>query len=201
MSGSFLFGAGFAFAAAVQPGPLQAFLLATVADRGARATLPAAFAPLLSDGPIAVLILFLLKSLPRQLNSALQIMGGLLLLYLAYAAFRQSGKAREPQAVRPAPHTLFQAVAVNLLNPNPYLGWSLVLGPRLLSVWSSNPAEGLALIAGFYGTMVVMLALTILLFGSAGYLTPRGRRNLVVASAFLLAALGLIQLAAGAAGR
>ena len=39
-----LIGGGFAFAAAVQPGPLQAFLLARVAADGWKRTLPAALA-------------------------------------------------------------------------------------------------------------------------------------------------------------
>ncbi len=59
---SLLLGGGFAFAAAVQPGPLQAFLLARVTERGPASVLPAAFSPLLSDGPIAVLALLLLGS-------------------------------------------------------------------------------------------------------------------------------------------
>jgi len=41
--------AGFAFAAAAQPGPLQAFLLSRVVSAGWKQTLPAAFAPLISD--------------------------------------------------------------------------------------------------------------------------------------------------------
>lgn len=199
MFGLFLFGAGFAFAAAVQPGPLQAFLLSKVADKGVKATLPAALAPLISDGPIAILVLFVLKSLPQRMGGFLQIAGGLLLLYLACAAFRQwlkpPGALREGE--RPAPHTLLQAVAVNILNPNPYLGWSLVLGPRVLSAWSRSPAAAVALICGFYGTMVIMLALTIVAFGTARFLGARGRRMLILVSALLLAALGILQLASG----
>lgn len=49
-------GSGLAFAAAVQPGPLQAFLVSRVVARGWRHTLPACIAPLLSDGPIALLL-------------------------------------------------------------------------------------------------------------------------------------------------
>ncbi len=98
------------------------------------------------------------------------------------------------------PHTLGQAVAVNILNPNPYLGWSLVLGPRVLSAWKRNAGESVALIAGFYGTMIVMLALTIVLFGSAKFLGARGRRHLMLISAILLAALGIMQLPPGIAG-
>lgn len=198
MLGYFLFGAGFAFTAAVQPGPLQAFLLARTADRGVRATLPAAFAPLISDGPIALAVLLTLKTLPQRASGVLQILGGLLLIYLAYTSFigwRTEGQT--PEDGKGKPHTLLQAVAINLLNPNPYLGWSLVLGPKIIDAWSRSAAKSAALICGFYGTMVIMLALTIVLFGTARRMGPRGKSALILVSAFLLAVLGIIQLSSG----
>jgi len=73
-------GGGFAFAAAVQPGPLQAYLLSQVAARGWRRTLPAALAPLLSDGPIALLVLLVLGRLSVGAQQALRAAGGVLLL-------------------------------------------------------------------------------------------------------------------------
>ena len=79
----FLIGGGFAFAAAIQPGPLQAFLLSSVAQRGWKRTLPAAFSPLLSDGPIALIVLLVINRLPDVMRRILQIAGGFLLLYLA----------------------------------------------------------------------------------------------------------------------
>ncbi len=127
---SIALGAGFAFAAAVQPGPLQAFLLSRVVAVGSRRTLPAALSPLLSDGPIAILVLLFLRTVPGGFQRGLRIAGGAFLLYLAWSAARQ---ARTTDGARgmaePPPRTLLQAAFVNVLNPNPYLGWALVLGP------------------------------------------------------------------------
>ncbi|HVP38940.1 MAG TPA: LysE family transporter [Candidatus Saccharimonadales bacterium] len=194
-----LFGIGFAFAAAVQPGPLQAFLLSQVAEKGWRRTLPAAFSPLVSDGPIALLVLLVLKRLPESVGGVLQVAGGLLLVYLAAAAARRwwRGRAGEPDARAAAPRTLLQAAAVNILNPNPYLGWSLILGPLVLKAWHEGPPNAVALIVAFYATMVTSLGLTILVLGTTQFLGPRGRRLLVLLSALTLAALGAYQLAAG----
>lgn len=197
-----LIGGGFAFAAAVQPGPLQAFLLARVAERGWQRTLPAALSPLLSDGPIALLVLLVLNRLPATMGRVLQAAGGVLLLYLAVASVRQwrrqAGQGVEGDHA--APRTLLQAALVNLLNPNPYLGWSLVLGPTAIKAWRQAPANAVALVGAFYATMVVTLALTILLFGTARFLGPRGRRVLVLVSAATLAAIGIYQLVASALG-
>jgi threonine/homoserine/homoserine lactone efflux protein len=195
---SVLVGCGFAFAAAVQPGPLQAFLLARVAADGWKRTLPASFAPLLSDGPIALVVLLVLRRLPPEMGRGLQAAGGCLLLAFAALSYRQWRR----QAVSPpddpaaAPRTLLQAAAVNILNPNPYLGWSLVLGPALVRAWSTSPGNAAALLVAFYGTMVVALALMILLFGTSSLLGPRGRRALLLLSALALAALGVFQLGA-----
>jgi threonine/homoserine/homoserine lactone efflux protein len=189
-------GSGFAFAAALQPGPLQAYLLSSVVRRGWRATLPASFAPLLSDGPIVVIALILLSRVPESFQIVIRAAGGLLLLYLAWASYRnwQESVFQDSEQSESAPRTLLQAVMVNLLNPNPYLGWSLVLGPAVMDAWQKDRTYAVVLIAAFYGTMVVGLAGTIFLFGSANRLGPRGRRGVVLLSAGILAALGICQL-------
>ncbi len=194
-----LIGIGFSFAAAVQPGPLQAFLLSSTAAHGWRRTLPAACSPLLSDGPIAILVLLLLRQVPAGFARVVQTAGGALLLYLAALAFAEWRKERRGQKHRPAsmPRTLLQATGVNLLNPNPYLGWSLVLGPLFLKGWRLAPVNGIALLVAFYGTMVATLGAIIVLFGTIGSLGPRVVGVLLLLSAITLLALGAYQLVAG----
>jgi len=198
--GEFIFlGGGFALAAALQPGPLQAFLLASVAQWGWARTLPAALAPLLSDGPIALLVLLVLNQMPAPLGRILQAAGGVFLLYLAWASFRRwrnQTPANTDNDGGSDPRTLLQAATVNLLNPNPYLGWSLVLGPAVLGAWHQHPSHAVALIIAFYATMVTLLVITILLFGMTGLLGPRGRHRLVLVSTLMLATLGVYQLGA-----
>lgn len=191
-----LFGSGYAFACAIQPGPLQAFLLSQVAQKGWRRTLPASLSPVLSDGPIAVLVLLILHRLPVGAERFLQAAGGLLLLYLAWAALAQlriqTGEARVAEGS--TPRTVLQAAVVNILNPNPYLGWTLVLGPKMLSAWAQSGGHAVALVVSFYATMILTLAAIILLFGTARFLGTRGRRVLMVLSAGALALLGIFQL-------
>jgi threonine/homoserine/homoserine lactone efflux protein len=191
-----LFGITYAFAAAVQPGPFQAFLLAQALSRGWRRTLPAAFAPLLSDGPIILLVLLVLTRVPAWLVTLLQGLGGLFLLYLAFGAWKTWRNYAALQSV-PLPEkqqTLFKAALVNLLNPNPYLGWSLVMGPLLLKGWRETPVHGIALLVGFYVTLVACTLGIILLFAGARGLGPKVARALVGLSALALAAFGLYEL-------
>jgi threonine/homoserine/homoserine lactone efflux protein len=92
-------GIGYGFAAAVQPGPLQTYLISQALMKGWRKSLPAAFAPLLSDGPIIALCLFVLSQVPSWLQRFLYIAGGLFVLYLAYGPINH-GRA----LIRASPH-------------------------------------------------------------------------------------------------
>jgi threonine/homoserine/homoserine lactone efflux protein len=192
-----LLGGGFAFAAAIQPGPLQAFLLSRVAAAGWKRTLPACLAPLLSDGPIIVVVLLVLGQLSANVRQILRAGGGFLLLYLAWAAFREWRRPLDQHSHSTAPRTLLQAALVNVLNPNPYLGWALVLGPSVLNAWHKHPTNAIALLVSFYGTMVAMLALFIMLVGTIRFLGPRGQHALIALSAAILAFLGGCLLIAG----
>jgi len=197
-------GMTYAFAAAVQPGPLQAYTISQTLSHGWRRALPAAFSPLLSDGPIVVLVLLVLSRLPAWLIPAVRLAGGVLLLFFAFLAARAwwNFEAGRAAPVRPEPHSLLGATAVNLMSPGPYLGWSLVMGPLLLRGWQEAPANGIALLAGFYGVMVLGLAAIIVLAGAARGLGPRVNHAMIGLSAVALAGLGVYQLwSAGAALR
>jgi threonine/homoserine/homoserine lactone efflux protein len=201
MTAYVLLGATYAFAAAVQPGPLQTYLISSTLTHGLRRTFPAVLAPLLSDVPIITLVLLVLTQVPPAAVSALRLAGGVFLLYLAYGACVACRSYEAPSTGQPAQaaQTLIRAATVNLLNPNPYLSWSLVLGPLLLQAWRASPAHAVALIASFYATMIASTAVILVPFAGARALGPCVGRTMVGISAVALAAFGLYQLWAGVA--
>lgn len=192
-------GIAYGFAAAVTPGPLSMFLISQAVSRGWKKTLPVAFAPLVSDGPVAVLILTVLSQVPAGLVQYLRLFGGAFILYLAYGAWKawRDFKSEYTTPVESGSSGLLKAAVVNWLNPNPYLGWSTVLGPILLSGWRKSPSNGIALILGFYITIIVSMTGMILLFAAAKTLGPKVRRNLIGLSSIALAFLGIYQLYLG----
>lgn len=192
-----LIGISFAFAAAVQPGPLQAFLLTSVLQKGWKKTLPASFSPLISDIPIALFVLLVLKDISVSVSRVLQGAGGILLIYLAWSGYRHLKKEKtdvknEQDSI---PDTLFKAVTVNILNPNPYLGWSLVMGPLCLKAWGRSPLDAVMLIFAFYSTMIIVLAGTIFLFGTTSLINEKNKKKLLLTSVILLAIIGIYQIA------
>jgi threonine/homoserine/homoserine lactone efflux protein len=191
-----LFGLGFGLAASLQPGPMQAYFLSRVALVGRRRTMPAALAPLVSDGPIAVLALTALRHVPTGFARALQVIGGLMLLYFAFAIVRKirAGRPDTNDHDASAPRSLAQAVAVNVANPGPYLGWSLVLGPEVTRLWPTQPAAALAIVACFYLVLTVGNALTIIAFGGLRAFGPERMRALLPVSAAVLGALGIYRI-------
>src|ERR1035441_7648661 len=100
MSTYLILGMAYAFAAAVQPGPPQTYLISQTLSHGWRRTLPAAFSPLISDGPVIVLVLLVLSRVPVWLAQGLRLAGGVFVLYLAWGvvtAWRRSvGVATPP---------------------------------------------------------------------------------------------------------
>jgi len=195
-----ILGISYAFAAGVQPGPLQTYFISQTLKNGWKKTLPAALAPVISDIPIVILILLVLRSVPENFIFLLRMAGGLFLIYLAYNALITWWKYNPKQkiSVSSGKQTLSGAIIVNLLNPNPYLGWSLIMGPLFLEGWNINPMYGIALVAGFYVTIVITMAGTIILFAFTRKLGPQVIKTLLGISAFVLLLFGIYQLWLGA---
>jgi threonine/homoserine/homoserine lactone efflux protein len=182
----------------LQPGPLQAFFLSKTVEQGWRRTLPAAFAPIISDGPIVLIALFVLSYLPNSFQHILQIAGGLLLLYFAWSSLRGWRTYQDPgDGESSSPNTIMQAALVNLLNPNPYLGWSLIMGPAVILAWNEKPIFAVTLLTVFYLVMISTSMVIILLVGTTRFLDQNRRRMLLLISALLLVGLGFYYLING----
>jgi threonine/homoserine/homoserine lactone efflux protein len=192
-------GIGYGFAAAVQPGPFQTYLISQTLSQGWRQTLPAALAPLISDGPIILLTLVVLSHIPVWFQRFLYIAGGLFILYLAYGAFVAWRNFDEAGVVTHSVsrQSVARAAMMNALSPGPYIYWSLVTGPILLAGWRQAPVNGLGFLVSFYATIVLSLSGTIVVFGTARRFGPKVNRALLGVSAFALAGLGLYQLSLG----
>ena len=190
-------GLGLGGAAAAQPGPFQAYLLSQTLKNGWRRTIWAAFAPLISDGPIVALVLFVLTKMPDWFLNLLQVGGGLFLIYLAYGAyvsFRASEETAVSPPTSPTQSTLLQAALMNALSPNPYIFWATVAGPVLIEGWRQSPILGISFVVGFYGALIGGFMAFVAFFALAGKIDDRLNRILSGFSAIVLLLFGLYQL-------
>ena len=184
------------FAAGAQPGPFQTYLISQTLSQGWRRVWIAAFAPLVSDGPIVALVLLVLSQVPDWFQRVLQILGGLFVLYLAWGAYR-AWRAFAPDTEIPpqtGPRSLLRAALMNALSPGPYLFWSLVVGPLIVAAWREKPANALFIVLAFYFAMIGLNFMVVLLFGQAARFGNRVRKAMLGFSVLALAGFGGYQL-------
>ena len=174
----------------------MAYLITQTLTHGFRKTWMAAFAPLVSDGPIIALALLVLVQMPPWLQRGLNLVSGTFILYLAWGSYRQWRRftALENQPALASNHSVFKAAMMNVLNPMPYIYWSLVTGPILIAGWRENPALGMTFLGGFYLIMISGLLVIMGLFGTARQLGNQVSRILLGISVLALAGFGLFQL-------
>jgi threonine/homoserine/homoserine lactone efflux protein len=136
------------------------------------------------------------------MENILHLAGGLFLFYLAFGAYRSYKNYSYDQTtvLKSANQNFLKAVMVNLLNPNPFLEWSLIMGPLLLKGWREAPANGIALVSGFYGAIIICSSAIILMFSAIRRIGPGLSRILIAVSAVALAGFGIYQLWLGISG-
>jgi len=198
----FLQGIVLGFPAAATPGPLQAYFLHQTMSIGWRKTLPSALAPLLSDGPIILIVLLILTQVPESFLRILRIGGGVFLLYLAVQAFLtlRKGTATINSSQDSSQRSLLKASVTNLLNPSPYIFWSLVAGPILLASWRQSAVHGASFLLGFYIMLIMGFASFIILFAVARHAASRLVHVFSIVAVLALAVFGLYQLWMGVTG-
>jgi threonine/homoserine/homoserine lactone efflux protein len=180
--------------AGISPGPLLTLVLSSTLERGFGAGARVSLAPVLTDGPIVLAALFVLKDLDPRWLAAITLLGGLFVVWIGIQTVRSARQeleleARDGGGVR----DLARGAIVNLLNPHPWLFWMSVGGPLLIDAWRQSPGLAVAFLVVFYGLIVgskVLLA----------WITARGRRSItgiwykraLVGSGVLLMALGML---------
>ena len=196
MISQIILGSTLGFAAAVTPGPMQAYFLSQTIINGWRRTLPASFAPLITDGPIIVLVFLILTRVPTALLQWLQVLGGIFVIYLGWGAIRGylTSFGTVSSNLDGGGHSLRGAVIMNMLNPNPYIFWSTLLGPILLDGWRRSPGMGVAFIMGFYATMIGISMVFIMMSDFVRHLGPRIMRISRGISGLVLILFGCYQL-------
>lgn len=181
-------GAALGIAAAITPGTFQTYLISESLAGGWRRGAPVAFAPLISDLPIILLSLFVLNQLPENFIGIISIAGGIFALYLAWRLFGSWRKGAELQTADPerSQGSLSRGVIANFLTPGPYLFWSLLSGPILLTALRQSITFGAAFLLGFYGIFILSLLGMALIFSQARRLGPRVVHIMLLVSIMVL---------------
>lgn len=171
----------------LSPGPLLTLVASETLRHGARAGIGVALAPLLTDLPIILAAVLLLRPLTDQTAplALIHLGGGLYLAWLGLQGLRFRGAELEP--TDPA-GSLWRGVIANFLNPSPYLFWLAVGAPTALTAWREGWPAAAAFIVAFYALLVGSKVLLALALGHARHLLRSGGYIL------LMRGLGLLLL-------
>ena len=144
----------YGLSAGFSPGPLLALVISQTLRYGVREGVKASMAPLITDLPIILVSVLVLRSLSdsRFILGCISMAGGLFVTYLAYECFRTV--RLEMADLDGQPQSLGKGAAVNALNPHPYLFWLTVGGPSVIRAWADSPLGAVAFIAVFSGSIV-----------------------------------------------
>lgn len=149
--------AAFGLSGGLSPGPLLALVVAESLARGRAAGLAVAVAPLLTDAPIIVAAVLLLGRVESSQSALglINLAGGALLAWWGLSGLR-APTVDLAEADRPARawSSLGKGLAVNLLNPSPYLFWLTIGAPMLVRSAQQGIAGSVVFLAVFYACLI-----------------------------------------------
>ena len=203
-----LLGISFGLSASVNPGPSLTLAISRALRDGARAGMIVTLAPLCTDAPIIAAAALLVGSLPHSAFGWLGVVGGAYIVWLGIKGVRDAlGRQIDLAALSVSRgssddgslRSLFQAMIINFLNPNPYLFWGTAGGPNLVKAWNQYGVAGAGMfIFGFYVMLVgVRAALALIIGRNRGIFSPQLYQRILVGSGALLVILGVLLIKDG----
>lgn len=198
----FLQGASLGLSASISPGPLLAYLVSQSLTGGWKRGAIVAIAPLLSDIPLVIVIVLLLKQVPAIFLSLISLVGGIYVIYLAWRGLQAwQGKSNRTIKEESQFHqNLGRAVLVNYSSPGPYVFWTLVNGPLLLSAIRTSILQGVMFLLGFYGLFKGSMLVLAIIFSQAQRMGPKLVRILTLVSVMILCIFGGVLIFRGLSG-
>lgn len=136
------------------PGPLLTLVISETVRYGIKAGLKVAISPILTDLPIILITLFILKKLSAfdAVLGIISFSGAFLLLYMGFESMLVKGVSLNQPDCKP--ESLKKGMIVNFLSPHPYLFWLSVGAPTVVRAMEQNVFAALAFISSFYILLV-----------------------------------------------
>ena len=141
------------FTAGISPGPLLTLVISETLKHNKLSGIKVAIAPLITDGPILLVSLFLLTRLSNLnfLLGAISLFGAEFLIYLGYESL--TIKSINLNIQKTGEQSLKRGIIANALSPNPYLFSFSIGGPIMIK------ALGISIVAllSFIGSFLLLL--------------------------------------------
>mgnify|MGYP001382893726 FL=1 len=143
-----------------KPGPLQTLVITETLKKDWRAGFKVTLAPLITDGPIILFCALVVSTLSNnnQLFAIISFAGAGFLSYMAYETYTISGVNLSDANTDNS--SLYKGIITNLLNPNPYIYWTLVGSPFLVKAFEVETWLPLVFIFSFFLVFIFCKTIT-----------------------------------------
>ena len=143
-----------------KPGPLQTLVITETLKKDWRAGFKVTLAPLITDGPIILFCALVVSTLSNnnQLFAIISFAGAGFLSYMAYETYTISGVNISDANTDNS--SLYKGIITNLLNPNPYIYWTLVGSPFLVKAFEVETWLPLVFIFSFFLVFIFCKTIT-----------------------------------------
>lgn len=141
-------------AAGLSPGPLIALVVSETLEKGKREGIEVAISPLISELPIILIVFVLLSSVAGNsvVMGIISLLGACFLTYLGVSNLRVNVKESKDNLGKGS--SLLRGITTNLLNPNSYMFWLTIGGPRILESVHIRVSAAILFVVGFYMMLV-----------------------------------------------
>ena len=167
---SFLFsGLVFGLSGGLSPGPLLTLVISETLKHGAKEGIKVSIAPLLTDLPIVLVTILILSRLADilPLLGVVSLLGSAFLIYLGYDSLSFKGVDIDVQQI--PPQSVRKGVAVNFLNPSPYMFWFTIGAPMVIKALNTSVYSALLFILCFYVFLVGSKVLVAVVIGKSRF--------------------------------
>ncbi len=163
-------GLALGLAAGLSPGPLLTLVISETMQHGMKAGTKVALAPIITDAPIILLMLFATAQLSNFDNvvGVISLIGACYVLYLAL----DTARVNEPTKtlIQPKSQSIYKGVITNALSPHPYIFWLTIGAPTITKSLDASAVAPVLFVFGFYLPLVGAKLLLAWLTGKYGNL-------------------------------
>jgi threonine/homoserine/homoserine lactone efflux protein len=158
---SLLLGTVLGLIAGLVPGAFFAIVATTTLERGLKKGIQVALIPLGTELPVLFVTALLLTQLPGGVLRWVGMVGGLLLIYIAWNVIQDAREADplSTDGARPFRGHLVRVILVGLLSPSPWAFWFFIGSPLAVNRWHVGPWHSVAFVGAFMTFFVLAMVL------------------------------------------
>jgi threonine/homoserine/homoserine lactone efflux protein len=155
----------FGLVGGIKPGPLITLVITETLQHDWKAGTKVALSPLITDAPIITISAWMWSQATSMsgVESILYLAGATFLTWLGIDGLRGASLNFDDIESPREEKSLRRGVVTNLLNPNPWMFWTLAGAPFMVAAWNQSPWMPFAFVIPFFTMLIgtkILIAIT-----------------------------------------